>query len=130
MSRAWGPKGLRLEQEEAAPLPLFTELPRRGVLGNWVSGVQNSRKLNLCHYSFFETLYAGVLLCAGVWGYARMHQQLSGVWSSRKPACSRSDAYGIRTRAIACSVGFRLDAFSETGLPVYGNLGNQITPVL
>jgi len=37
--------------------PLFTELPRREILGNWVSVVQNSRKLNLCHYTFLETLY-------------------------------------------------------------------------
>src|SRR5215212_3397084 len=32
---------LRLVEGE---LPLFTRLPRRGILGNWVSGVRNSRK--------------------------------------------------------------------------------------
>src|SRR5215204_7261351 len=35
----------------------FSDSFRRGILGNWVSGVQDSRKLNLCHYSFFEALY-------------------------------------------------------------------------
>jgi hypothetical protein len=66
-------------------MPLFTELPTRGFLGNWASGVRNSRKPNLCHYSFLETLYVGVILCAADWGYARIHKQLSGVRSSRKP---------------------------------------------
>src|SRR5215203_6830083 len=40
-------------------LPLFTESPRRLILGNWVSGVGHSRKPNLCHYSFLETPYVG-----------------------------------------------------------------------
>src|SRR5215207_8112582 len=81
-------------------------MPRREILGNWVSGVRNSRKLNLYHYSFLETLYVGVILCAADWGYARMHQQLSGVWNSRK-------------------LGFRYLGFSETGLPIFAVLGNS-----
>src|SRR5215204_6816012 len=72
-----------------------TELPTLSILGNWVSGVQNSRKLNLCHYSFLETLYVWANLRAADWGYARIHQQLSGVWSSRKPVCRRSNAYAL-----------------------------------
>src|SRR5918997_2627076 len=43
---------------------LFTKLPRRGLLGNWVSGVWSSRKLNLYHYSFSKPLYIGVFLYA------------------------------------------------------------------
>ena len=39
-----------------------TRLPISGVLGNWASGVRNSRKLNFYHYSFSETLYVGVVL--------------------------------------------------------------------
>ncbi len=39
-----------------------TELPRAFILGNWASGVRNSRKLNSYHYSFSETLYVGVVL--------------------------------------------------------------------
>jgi len=116
-----------------------TELPTLPILGNWVSGVQNSRKLNLCHYSFLETLYVAVILCAADWGCARMHQQLSGVWSSRKLECSRSDSYELGpghsefvqrvadTRG-ARKLGFRYLAFSETegtkerarGLILYG----------
>src|SRR5215203_6760755 len=41
-----------------------TELPVFSILGNWVSGVQNSRKLNFYYYSFSETLYVGVILYA------------------------------------------------------------------
>jgi len=57
----------------------FFRQPLRGVLGNWTSGVRNSRKPNLYHCSFLETLYIGVILCAEDWDYARMHEQLSGV---------------------------------------------------
>src|SRR5215208_3918062 len=106
-------------------MPLFTLLPRREILGNWVSGVRNSRKLNLYHYSFLETLYVGVILCAADWGYARMHQQLSGVWSSWKPVCSRSDTYAlgpgqsefvqrVADKRRSRKLGFRYWAFSET----------------
>src|SRR5215204_1487122 len=107
-----------------------TELPTLPILGNWVSGVQNSRKLNLCHYSFLETLYVGVILCAADSGYARMHQQLSGIWSSRKPICSRSDAHALGpghsefVQRVADKqrgsrkLSFRYSRFSETGLPI------------
>jgi hypothetical protein len=44
-------------------------LPRRGLLGNWASGVWNSRKLNFYHYSFSETLYVGVILYAADRGW-------------------------------------------------------------
>src|SRR5918995_4124233 len=37
-------KSLRLECARGLPLPLFTELPRRGVPGNWASSIQNSQK--------------------------------------------------------------------------------------
>jgi hypothetical protein len=52
----------RWHPELGRGLPLFTELPRRGVLGNWASGVRNSRKPNFCHYSFSQTPYIGVVL--------------------------------------------------------------------
>ena len=102
-----------------------TELPTLPILGNWVSGVQNSRKLNLCHYSFLETLYVGVILRAADWGYARIHQQLSGVGSSRKPVCSRSGTYAVgpgqsefvqrvADKRRSRKLGFRYWAFSET----------------
>src|SRR5215203_3712988 len=45
-----------------------TELPTLPILGNWVSGVQNSRKLNFYHYSFSETQYVGVVLHVADWG--------------------------------------------------------------
>src|SRR5215210_6380640 len=47
---------------------------RAGVLGNRASGVRNSRKPNLCHHSFLEALYIGIILCGADWGYARMHE--------------------------------------------------------
>src|SRR5829696_3056892 len=79
-------------------LPLFTELPRTVILGNRASGVRNSRKPNLCHYSFLEALYIGVIPCAADCGYARMHEQLSGVRGSRKPAQPRS----YSTKTVRC----------------------------
>jgi hypothetical protein len=60
-------------------VPLFTQMPRRGILGNWVSGVRNSRKPNLFHYSFLKSLYVGAILYVADWGYARIHERLSGV---------------------------------------------------
>src|SRR5215218_8221985 len=84
-------------------MALFTELPRRVLLGNWASGVRNSRKLNLCHYSFLETLYVGLILYGVDWGYTLTHEQLSGVWSSRKPSfvlCSIA-----RTSRSVCYTG-------------------------
>jgi hypothetical protein len=36
-------------------LPLFTELPRRPILGNQASGIADSRKLSFRCYSFWET---------------------------------------------------------------------------
>ncbi len=48
---------------------LFTHLPRRSVLGNRVSGVRNSRKLNIYNFSFSETLYVGIVLYVLDWGY-------------------------------------------------------------
>ena len=112
------------EEKWAALLPLFTGLPRRGVLGNRASGVRNSRKPNLYHYSFLQTLYIGVILCAADWGYARMHEQLSGVRGSRKPDSPGPIELAPYVtdrgyRSIAASgaywkLGFRLTQFSET----------------
>jgi hypothetical protein len=41
--------------ELGSELPLFTRLPRRPLLGNWASGVGNSRKLSFRHWAFSET---------------------------------------------------------------------------
>src|SRR5215204_84789 len=60
---------------------LFSELPRRVLLGNWVSGVGDSRKPNLCHHSFLETLYVGVISCSADKGNVRVHEQFSSVRS-------------------------------------------------
>src|SRR5215216_255160 len=79
----------------AKELAFIHELPRRGLLRNGVSGVRNSRKLNPCYYSSLKTLYVGGIRCVADRGYARIHEQLSSVGSSRK-------------------LGFRLEAFSET----------------
>ena len=76
---------MRLALAGGCPVASIHEPPRRGLLGNWASGVRNSRKRNLCHYSLSKTLYVGVILCAADEGYARKHEQLSDVIGSRKP---------------------------------------------
>src|SRR4051794_33119926 len=40
---------------------LFTELPRRGLPGNWASDVGDSRKLNIFYYSCLKALHIGSL---------------------------------------------------------------------
>ena len=60
------------------------KLPRITNTGSPVSGVGDSRKPKLCHSSFSETLYIGLILSGADWGYALTHEQLSGVWDSRK----------------------------------------------
>jgi hypothetical protein len=81
---------------------LFTEMPRREILGKWASGVWDSRKLNFYHYSSSETLYVGVvqyvvdrgcmyeLPVNGVRG-----NRTSDNSHSRKPVCSFANRYAL-----------------------------------
>ena len=46
---------LQVVGEEGGGLPLFTELPRREILGNWASDIGLSRKLGFRLIRFSET---------------------------------------------------------------------------
>ena len=79
------------EIELLGPVSSVFEASVRSLSGLFGQSLRrNSRKPNLCHYSFLEALYIGAILCAADWGRARMHKQLSGVRGSRKPAQPRS----------------------------------------
>jgi hypothetical protein len=71
-----------------AELRLFSELPGRGLLGNWGFGVGHCRKPNPSHYSFLETLYVGVILCAVDRGYARVHGLIANLLASHSGSAS------------------------------------------
>ena len=97
-----GPTGSALYPEDRSHFSIHLIAGKRSSR-IWTSGVRNSRKPNLCHFSFLETLYVGAILCAADWDYARMHEQLSGVANSRKlRACAnRRTAYVTRGRTKA-----------------------------
>jgi len=59
-------KGLGSYRRLRAGLPLFTELPRRGILGNWAPDILDSRKLRMAKQLREGQVYCCILPLVGI----------------------------------------------------------------